>query len=116
MLYVFSGPGRLAGTTLLMHDTVATTEPDSMWLYLRAFGIFKKLDAAKQQVLVPTLKTFTATRPALLEACRELFEVVTSGAVRINIGQRFPLREAARAQGEIESRTTVGSTVLIPDP
>ena len=37
LLYVFSGPGRLAGTTLLMHDRVAPTEPDGMWLYMRTF-------------------------------------------------------------------------------
>ena len=53
LLYVFSGPGRLAGTTLLMHDRRATDEPDAMWLYLRAFDIFRKLDADARRVMVP---------------------------------------------------------------
>lgn len=53
LLYVFSGPGRLAGTTLLMHDFADTEAQDSMWLYLRSFEIFKKIEPKTQQVLVP---------------------------------------------------------------
>jgi hypothetical protein len=52
-LYVFSGPGRLAGTTLLMHDSTEPDVQDAMWLYLRSFEIFKKLDVKTQRVLVP---------------------------------------------------------------
>ena len=53
LLYVFSGPGRLAGTSLLMHDHGDLTQPDSMWLYLRSFDIFLRLEPGKQKVLVP---------------------------------------------------------------
>jgi len=53
LLYVFSGPGRLAGTTLLMHDRVAAAEPDKMWLYLRSFSIFREVEASSRKVLVP---------------------------------------------------------------
>jgi hypothetical protein len=53
LLYVFSGPGRLAGTTLLMHDYPDIEQPDSMWLYLRSFDTFKKIEPKTQQVLVP---------------------------------------------------------------
>jgi len=62
----------------------------------------------------PTLLTYTATREALLGAARELFAVVKSGKVRISINQTYPLREAAQAQRDLESRKTTGSTVLIP--
>jgi hypothetical protein len=63
LLYVFSGPGRLAGTTLLMHDPVDTSEPDAMWLYLRTFDIFKVLGAESQQVMVPgTALTYEDSR------------------------------------------------------
>jgi NADPH2:quinone reductase len=62
----------------------------------------------------PTLVTYTATREALLSAARELFAVVKSGKVRISINQTYPLREAAQAQRDLESRKTTGSTVLIP--
>jgi hypothetical protein len=53
LLYVFSGPGRLAGTTLLMHDYANIETEDSMWLYLRSFEIFMKIDPTTQRVLVP---------------------------------------------------------------
>jgi hypothetical protein len=53
LLYVFSGPGRLAGTSLLMHDHGDLTQPDSMWLYLRSFDIFRALEPEKLKVMVP---------------------------------------------------------------
>ncbi|HSC97045.1 MAG TPA: quinone oxidoreductase [Burkholderiales bacterium] len=62
----------------------------------------------------PTLLTYTATREALLGAARELFAVVKSGKVKIVINQTYPLRDAAQAQRDLESRKTTGSTVLIP--
>jgi len=62
----------------------------------------------------PTLATYTATREALVSAARELFAVVKSGKVKIAINQTYPLREAAQAQRDLESRKTTGSTVLIP--
>lgn len=62
----------------------------------------------------PTLITYTASRAALLSAARELFAVVKSGKVKIAINQTYPLREAAQAQRDLESRKTTGSTVLLP--
>jgi NADPH:quinone reductase len=62
----------------------------------------------------PTLMTYTAERTDLLATAKELFEVVQSGAVRIQINQRFPLREAAEAHRALESRRTTGSTLLLP--
>jgi NADPH2:quinone reductase len=62
----------------------------------------------------PTLNTYTATREALRAASADLFEVVKSGAVRVETPQSFPLRDAAAAQIALESRRTTGSTVLIP--
>ncbi len=48
-----------------------------------------------------------------LEACaNELFEVVTSGKVRINVNQRFALKDAADAHKALEARATSGSTIL----
>jgi NADPH2:quinone reductase len=60
----------------------------------------------------PTLNTYTATREDLLTAARELFDVVQSGAVKLAINQTYPLRDAARAHHDLESRKTTGSTVL----
>src|SRR5688572_13228381 len=62
----------------------------------------------------PTLVNYTATREDLLTAARELFAVVRVGAVKIKINQTYPLREAAQAHADLESRKTTGSTVLLP--
>ena len=44
----------------------------------------------------------------------ELFEMVTSGKISIEINQRFPLAEAAQAHIALEGRKTTGKTILIP--
>jgi NADPH2:quinone reductase len=62
----------------------------------------------------PTLMTYTEKRKDLLAHARDLFKVVTSGAVRIEINQTYPLAEAARAHQDVEARKTTGSTILIP--
>jgi NADPH2:quinone reductase len=55
-----------------------------------------------------------AAREDLLTAARELFEVVQSGKVKIEVRQTYPLAEAARAHADLEARKTTGSTVLSP--
>jgi NADPH:quinone reductase len=60
----------------------------------------------------PTLNTYTATREELLGAANELFDVVKKGAVKIEINQTYPLREAARAHRDLQDRKTTGSTVF----
>ncbi|MCE3001011.1 MAG: quinone oxidoreductase family protein [Betaproteobacteria bacterium] len=62
----------------------------------------------------PTLVNYTSKREDLLTAARELFAVVKKGAVKITVNQRYPLREAAQAHRDLESRKTTGSTVLLP--
>ncbi len=49
----------------------------------------------------------------LIAMAKDLFTVVLSGAVKIEINQTYPLRDAAQAHRDLESRKTVGSTVLI---
>jgi len=63
----------------------------------------------------PSLMAYTAKREDLLDHARDLFEVVQSGAVKIEIKQTYPLSEAARAHRDLEARKTTGSTILIPD-
>ena len=60
----------------------------------------------------PTMYHYMAAREELERAAAELFEVVASGKVRIEIGQRFPLKDAAEAHRQLETRKTTGSTVL----
>jgi len=62
----------------------------------------------------PSLPHYVARREDLLAAAAELFAVLTAGAVRVEVGQRFPLAEAARAHQALEARRTTGSTVLVP--
>jgi NADPH2:quinone reductase len=62
----------------------------------------------------PTLNTYTASRADLVKSAQDLFSVVKSGAVKIRINQTYPLRDAAQAHADLESRKTTGSTVLIP--
>ena len=62
----------------------------------------------------PTLATHTARREELLANSAELLELVAGGVLRIEIGQTYPLRDAARAHSDLEARRTTGSTVLLP--
>jgi len=62
----------------------------------------------------PTLFTHIADHATCQQMARELFDKVTSGAVKIRIDQRFPLAEVAKAHEALEARRTTGSTVLIP--
>ncbi|HEY3785674.1 MAG TPA: quinone oxidoreductase [Steroidobacteraceae bacterium] len=62
----------------------------------------------------PTLFNYIATRTDLEAAARELFAAVKSKAVRVRVGQTYPLSQAARAQSDLEARRTTGSTVLLP--
>jgi NADPH2:quinone reductase len=62
----------------------------------------------------PTLQTYIAARADLVKSAAELFAVVKSRKVKISINQTYPLRDAAQAQRDLESRKTTGSTVLIP--
>ncbi len=60
----------------------------------------------------PSLGAFVASRADLEATAAELMSVVASGAVKIVVGQTYPLREAARAHTELEARRTTGSSVL----
>ncbi|MBL8863064.1 MAG: quinone oxidoreductase [Planctomycetes bacterium] len=62
----------------------------------------------------PTLFAYTSTRAELESGASELFDLLASGALRQPIESRVPLAEAARAHRDLESRRTVGATVLVP--
>jgi NADPH2:quinone reductase len=63
----------------------------------------------------PSLMTYTAQRRDLLAHAEDLFEVVTRGAVKVDIRQTYPLSEAARAHQDLEARRTTGSSVFLLD-
>jgi NADPH:quinone reductase len=60
----------------------------------------------------PTLGDYIATREELVACSAAVFAAVERGDVRVVIGQRFPLSEAAAAHRALESRSTTGSTLL----
>lgn len=62
----------------------------------------------------PTLFDYVATPEELDASAEALFAVIRSGAVRIEIGQRFPLEDVRAAHEALAGRRTVGSTLLIP--
>jgi NADPH2:quinone reductase len=62
----------------------------------------------------PTLFTYAAKRSDLLAMAGELFDVVSSGKVKIDINQRYALADAAQAHRDLEGRRTTGSTILLP--
>ena len=62
----------------------------------------------------PSLAAYVATRPELEARAADLFGMVQSGKVNIDIRQRFPLADAAAAHIALEARRTTGSTILLP--
>ena len=62
----------------------------------------------------PTLNTYAAKREDLLKTANELFEVVMSGAVKIPVNQKYPLKDAQKAHRDLESRKTTGASILLP--
>ena len=62
----------------------------------------------------PTMFSYVAARKDLETMASDLMEVVASGAVKIPMGKRYKLSDAAQAHRELESRATTGSGILIP--
>ncbi|WP_353640796.1 quinone oxidoreductase [Mesorhizobium sp. WSM2239] len=62
----------------------------------------------------PTIFSYNAKREDLEASAKALFEVVASGAVRIEINQRYALTDAAKAHSDLEARKTTGTSILLP--
>jgi NADPH2:quinone reductase len=79
-----------------------------------AFDI--NLLAAKGSLYVtrPTLVTYTSKREDLEPMAAELFDMIKSGKVKIEINQTYALKDAAQAHRDLEGRKTTGSTILLP--
>lgn len=88
-------------------------------LFGQSSGVVPALDparlAAKSLFFTrPSLNHYIATHEELVQTASRLFDLVGRGAVRIDVGQTYPLRDAAQAHRDLEGRKTVGSTVLLP--
>jgi NADPH2:quinone reductase len=62
----------------------------------------------------PTLFSYTAKREDLDAMAADLFGMVTSGKVKIDINQRYALKDVGQAHRDLEARKTTGSTILVP--
>ena len=78
---------------------------------------FSPLELARRGSLFltrPVLFDFLRERADLQAAAGELFGLIESGTIKIQINQTYPLKDAAQAHIDLEARKTTGSTVLIP--
>lgn len=75
-----------------------------------------QLLAAKGSLFItrPTMLSYTATAEELRQSSSDLFDRVLSGAIKIEINQRYPLADAQQAHRDLEGRKTTGSTILLP--
>jgi NADPH2:quinone reductase len=62
----------------------------------------------------PTMADYTATPAELDESASQLFAMIASGKLRIEIGQRFKLADVRKAHEALEGRQTIGASVLLP--
>ena len=62
----------------------------------------------------PTLASYANTPENLQKMADELFEMIRSDNITVDISQRFALKDAAKAQTELSARRTTGSTILVP--
>lgn len=76
------------------------------------FGLGILSQKGSLYVTRPTLAHYTATRGALDACAEDLFEQIRSGAVEIDVGQKFRLADAVACHKAMEARETVGSTLL----
>jgi NADPH:quinone reductase len=72
--------------------------------------------AAKGSLYVtrPTLATYVAKDEDLQANANDLFDMVKSGKVKIEVNQSYPLSQAIKAHKDLEARKTTGSTILVP--
>jgi len=78
------------------------------------FSPLELMKAGSIFVTRPTLGDYCATPQEMRASAKRLFDLMLTGKLRVRIGERFPLADAADAHRALESRATTGSTVLIP--
>jgi NADPH2:quinone reductase len=86
--------------------------------YGPGIGHLKPIDiiTLPRSVLIgyPTFADHVPTREALLNRSKQLFDWIESGQLKVSIGQRYPLADAAQAHIDLASRRTTGKLLLIP--
>lgn len=78
------------------------------------FGLNELATRGSLFITRPSLFNYTAKRDDLETMAAELFGMVESGKIKIDINQRYALKDVAQAHRDLESRKTTGSSILIP--
>jgi NADPH:quinone reductase len=78
------------------------------------FGLNELATRGSLFVTRPSLFNYIAKRDDLETMAAELFSMVESGKIKIDINQRYALKDVAQAHRDLESRNTTGSSILIP--
>ena len=73
------------------------------------------LAAKSATISRPDFAHYTDTPEKVTAITRRLFDAIERRIVRVGIGRRYPLREAAEAHRALEAGETVGSTILVPE-
>src|ERR1700731_344220 len=92
------------GVAALFGQSSGNVEPLNLGLLAQKGSLY---------VTRPTLNTYAAKHENLVAMAKELFEVVQSGAVKIEVRQTYQLKDAAKAHADLAARKTTGSTVLL---
>ena len=100
-LYVLVDPERAGGHGL----------PELAW-HVAAGGATLVQLRDKHSSTRAMIEEARAIRENLVAMANELFDVVKSGAVKIEVHQTYPLKDAAKAHADLAARKTTGSTVL----
>jgi NADPH2:quinone reductase len=114
----------------VVYDGVGKTTFPASLDCLRPLGMFVSFGSASGQVDAfninllqnkgslfatrPTLNHYAAKREDLLSIAKNLFEVVGSGKVKIDVAHTYPLKDARKAHEDLEGRGTTGSIILKP--
>jgi NADPH2:quinone reductase len=79
-----------------------------------AFSLSELQSRGSLFITRPTLVTYSAKREELDAMAADLFAMVESGKVKVEINQRYALKDVGQAHRDLESRKTTGSTILTP--
>jgi NADPH2:quinone reductase len=78
------------------------------------FSLNELVSRGSLYITRPSLGAYAARREDLEAMAADLFQMVASGKVKIEVNQKFPLADAAKAHMALEGRKTTGSTILVP--
>ena len=62
----------------------------------------------------PTLLSYVADTDEMRQSLADVFDRVVSGAIKVEVNQRYDLADVQQAHEDLEARRTTGSTILVP--